>query len=206
MMEHLSYVESAAVGIGDDILEFHADGFLFNGLHESYNTLPLTFGSQGQYKVIHVENEKKKKKEYRVMLGLENYISVWATGKIMSISATGTASNFGSSVGMLGQHGTGNMIGRNGEVFDDYIEYGFEWQVRPEDPQLFVFAREPQLPYEKCRMPGSEMSVNRRKLRANGDRKLLEAATAACDGSIDFDLCVDDVVVSGELGLAVDFF
>lgn len=99
------------------------------------------------------------------------------------------------------------MVGRDGtSILTSYDEYGFEWQVRPgDDPQLFYDLREPQLPYEKCRMPSKTVATSRRRgLRAT-NRKLYDQATKACAGLTDFDLCVNDVLASGEIEMAEMF-
>ena len=100
----------------------------------------------------------------------------------------------------MGEFTTGEMIGRYGEPMDDFVEYGYEWQVNPEDPKLFLDVREPQLPYEKCRMP-TKARPNRRLLRSSA---ILEQAKVACAhlSSKAFDLCVDDVVTIGDVGIA----
>ena len=69
------------------------------------------------------------------------------------------------------------MVARDGEIMDNFDAYGFEWQVSPEDPQLFLEARSPQLPFEKCRMP-TAARPSRRHLRQNAD--LFDSASTAC--------------------------
>jgi hypothetical protein len=71
-------------------------------------------------------------------------------------------------------------------------------------PRLFADAdRAPQLPYELCRMP-TAARPNSRHLRAN--TALLQKAQSACSDAVtsagDLELCIDDVMVTGELGLA----
>lgn len=54
------------------------------------------------------------------------------------------------STGLLGKYGSVDMIGRDGHiVFDDFVSFGFEWQVHADDPRLFRTSREPQLPFEQ---------------------------------------------------------
>ena len=56
------------------------------------------------------------------------------------------------------------ILSRSGEVMTDFDAFGFEWQVNCGDRRIFQEAREPQLPYEKCRMPTVGRLI-RRKLR-----------------------------------------
>lgn len=84
----------------------------------------------------------------------------------------------------------------------DFDQYGFEWQVNPVDAKLFVDNCAPQLPFEQCRMPSATRPV-RRKLRG-ADAVLFDEAAEACShlkGS-NFDLCIEDVMATGDVGLA----
>jgi hypothetical protein len=66
---------------------------------------------------------------------------------------------------------------------------------------LFQSAREPQLPSEKCRMPGPAKPS--RRLRALQNRDLVEKAMAACVRAGDeFDACMDDVILTGDFSFA----
>ena len=105
------------------------------------------------------------------------------------------------ATGLMGDFSSGDMYSRDGEEILDFEHFGFEWQVNPTDPKLFRDARSPQLPYEQCRMPTAPRPA-RRRLRENSE--LFQQAREACasqEGS-DFDLCVDDVMITGDLGIA----
>lgn len=105
----------------------------------------------------------------------------------------------------MGDHSDGSMVSRSGKLFEGSFEaYGFEWQVNPSmgDKKLFMEDRSPQLPYERCRMPTASRP-QRRHLRANNG--LFEKAKTACQAAAspqDVDLCIDDIMATGELGLA----
>ena len=60
------------------------------------------------------------------------------------------------------------------------------------------------LPLLSEQLPSPEAVASRRRLRSQ-DRKLLETANAACAGVVDYDLCVEDVVATGEVELADNF-
>ena len=108
--------------------------------------------------------------------------------------------DFAGSVGLLGRYPDGTMISRDGQEMSNFEQYGFEWQVAPTDPMLFVKNRSPQLPFEQCRMPTASRPAIR-KLRA-GERKLQEHALLACAAADSVELCVSDVMATGDLGLA----
>uniref|UniRef100_A0A7S3P6D4 Uncharacterized protein n=1 Tax=Amphora coffeiformis TaxID=265554 RepID=A0A7S3P6D4_9STRA len=125
----------------------------------------------------------------------------------MKVQMNARPEDVGTSVGILGNYETGAMLGRQGQVFKDFQDMGFEWQMNPlEDSQLFKDAREPQLPYERCRMPSQTAVARRRLLRAK-DSPLYEEATKACAkaSSAEFQLCVEGVVATRELALAEEF-
>lgn len=102
----------------------------------------------------------------------------------------------------MGDYATGQMISRDGVVMDDFISYAFEWQVNPEDPSIFRDLRPPQLPWEACRLPTAARPS--RLLRSTANNNLWQAAEAACahlTGKA-IDLCIEDVVTIGDVGLA----
>lgn len=84
--------------------------------------------------------------------------------------------------------------------------FGFEWQVIPQEDfahgeaSLFLQARSPQLPFEMCSMPTAPRPA-RRVLRGQ-DKQLAAAAEMACAAASSVQLCVDDVVLTGDVGLA----
>ena len=126
--------------------------------------------------------------------------------QFLTISVNGNAVDFGNAVGLMGEFHTGDMYSRHGQHMTSFEDFGFEWQVNHQtgdDPRLFRVSREPQLPYEKCRLPSLPRPSRRKLLR--GDRALHEAARRACEahaGSTDFELCVEDVMITGDVGIA----
>eukprot|EP00977_Amphora_coffeiformis_P021208 scaffold9027_cov174-Amphora_coffeaeformis.AAC.8 len=205
---HYSYIESAAIIIGQSIVQFDVEHFTVAGMQHSYDDLPFSLSDGGHtfkiYKHIFVLSSGKEKKGVRFDLTDDSHIEIIFTRRFLNVNLQGGKDEFGSSKGMLGDFTTGEMVGRRGQKIDSFVDYGFEWQVTPEDPQLFAELRAPQLPNEKCRMPSVEKATSR-QLRAR-ESLLKEEADQACAGSKDFDLCVEDVLVTGELDLADVFF
>jgi hypothetical protein len=201
---YFSYMEAAALRLGPDVLEIRRNNLQLNGVKYHKEDFPLTFG-EGDYQYTYsLAQEKGKRTVYKLTLGSdESWMEFKFFYHFMTVAILGKSDEFADSVGLLGSHEDGSMVGREGASFSDFEAYAFEWQVNPhQDPQLFHAAREPQLPFERCRMP-TEARPSRRKLRSN--RSLFQEAQAACakvgQGN-DMDLCIDDIMATGEVGLA----
>jgi len=206
IQDYFSYIESAALRVGENVLEFHKAHFYLDGAKYTAEDLPLTFGGDFKYTVseapIEAGKNPKFHKYFKVDLHEDSSILFKFYKNFLTIAVSGHENDFSDSVGLLGDYSTGDMLSREGVVMTDFDQYGFEWQVNPEDAKLFMDARAPQLPYEQCRMPTAARPA-RRKLRG-ADAALFEAAKSACahvSGS-DYDLCADDVMATGDVGLA----
>ena len=172
--------------------------FHINGEKKQYDELPMTIGDYTIYQTINTPT----KKVYVVDLdGLEFKFNFYKW--MLSITTDGHESLEGA-VGVLGQYPNGKKISRDGLELATLEELAFDWQVQPGvDLPIFHFERSPQLPYEVCRMP-TAARPNRRMLRAN--RVLFEQASNACeskkDNENDYDLCIGDVIATGDVGMA----
>lgn len=211
MHENLfSYFEAAAMRIGDHTLELHKYEIILDGVSHAPVDLPLTFGSDDyKYTLDNVDLEAGKSpqnyQQYKLDLHEDSSIRFNWYREMLTVQVKGHENDFGDATGLLGDYHTGDMIGRNGQLMNDFTAFGFEWQVNPatDDKMLFREAREPQLPYEKCRMPSKAMEQQSRRL-LRGDKVLLEAANAACASKHgnDFTLCVNDVMITGDIEMA----
>jgi len=196
---YFSYMETASLRLGDQTLEMYNDHFFLNGEKHFPSELPFAFGDN--YQIVDATTKNKNHQDYRV-----NFISSSITFRFykryLTVSIDASGSDFDDAVGLLGNYYTGEMRARTGRTVFDFEENAFEWQVNPSDRKLFLTDREPQLPYEKCRMP-TQGRVTSRRLRAN-NQKLTDEAQQACahvEGT-GYDLCVDDVMITGDIGLA----
>lgn len=205
IQDYFSYIESAAVRVGSNVLEIRKESVVLDGV--VFTELPLVFGDEKhRYSLHRAEVEEGKNpvnyNYYELDLDGDSSILFKFYKKFLTISIDGHEAEFGDSVGLLGDYENGNMVGRNGQLVPTAEEFGFEWQVRPEEPKLFEDDRSPQLPYERCRMP-TAARPQRRKLRG-ALATLHEEALAACASQVDsdFTLCVEDVMATGDLGLA----
>ena len=205
---YFSYIESAALRLGEDTLEVRNGNFVWNGNEFHDDTLPITMGKSGRYhfslyKTVQENENKIIRRNYRLTLDDNSAIEFRFYKEFMTFQILGHP-DFAGSAGILGAYPFGEMIGRHGNLIKDFAEYGFEWQVNPDDPILFSQQREPQLPYEACRLP-TLPRPSRRALR--GNTELLAGAEKACSqkAGSDFDLCVSDVLMTGDLGLAEEW-
>jgi hypothetical protein len=200
MHSYYSYIESAAFRVGDYTVEIERDQFFINGVQHTKTDLPLTFGGDFKYTIAQTVDTETVE-TFKVDLHEDSSIEFKFYLHYLNINVDGVNKDFMDSVGLLGEYGTGDMYSRDGALMTNFEEYSFEWQVNPEDNQLFRTARAPQLPYEQCRMPTHDRPA-RRHLRA--DRRLFEQAQVACAAQQgnDFDLCVDDVMMTGDVGIA----
>ena len=200
-----SYIESGAIRVGDDVVEIERDQLFLNGEKHTIKDLPLTFGEKFEYNISLIKDEEDRR-IFRIFLSQRSKIIFHYYKHFGFIKVTGDARDLADSVGLLGDFPLGNMYARDGSLMSNFEEFAFEWQVNPikDDPTLFRENRAPQLPNEKCRMPNESRPARARALRAQ--KKDVEAATRACadagqEGK-NFDLCVDDIIFTGEVGLA----
>ena len=199
-----SYIESGAFRVGNYTVEKKRDQLYLNGKKHTLEDLPLSFGENYKYTIKKI-TEEGGRRTFKVYLHEDSCIIFNFVERFLFIKVFGNFKDFSDSVGLLGEYSTGAMLDRDGSLMSDFEEFGFAWQVNPrKDPMLFRNPRAPQLPDEKCRMPSSTSRTSRRMLRANN--KLLQDAKAACeaanqDGNY-FDLCVDDIVATGDFVLA----
>jgi len=193
---YYSYIESAAFKTGNNIVEVEYDQLYFNQEPVSYANLPMTFDGitvtfeeQGPRKLITADLNGEVSLTFKFYKHYLNIVTSGSTDALMG------------SKGLLGSFPDGKMLDRAGNELLDFTFMGFEWQVHPEDSQLFHKARSPQLPYEKCRMP-TAIRPARRRLRSNTE--LLNEAESACAHvtNSNYQLCVDDVMLTGDVGLA----
>lgn len=195
-----SYVESAAVQIGLDLLEVGSFGTYFlNGVEGT--RLPKTMA--GKYPVTHKQVNKKTHR-FIIGLGANEEIVVETFKDLVSVNLNKMHDErFHGSLGMLGDYESGKTMDRNGSVeITDSDLLAAEWQVRPnEDGMMFQAARAPQYP-EPC----EAASARKPSLRL-GHVVTQEDAKKSCGHLAGFQMkaCVHDVMAIGDLDLAATF-
>ena len=190
-----SFIEGAAIKIGDDVLEVGAYGsYMLNGVSKA--EMP---GQLDQYKV---EYQQINDKVFRfdIDLGAGKRIVIKSVKDLVSVSIENASlDDFGESQGLLGLFHNGKRIARNGTYVADVNEFGMEWQVLDTEERLFQVNRAPQYPMQ-CTIPTAATTEGRRRL---GESIAREAAEKACEHWEDMkEQCVFDIMAAGDLDLA----
>jgi len=192
-----SYISSAAIRIGDDILEVGSFGnYMLNGVSNA--DMPVFLADKFP---VHHTHTKDTVHSFDIELGQGESITVTVFKDIVNIKIAG--SRFEGSVGLMGSYGTGVMMARNGTaVIEDPVMFGQEWQTRPDEdgPPLFQVKRTPQYP-EKCNMPSAKNTAATRRL---GEGISRVEAEMACGwwGPGNMERCVADVIALSDLDFA----
>merc|ERR1711957_251069 len=194
-----SFVDSAAVRIGDDILEVRGGkkgAFWINGIQGDINTDQLVITD---YQITY-QNISEKSDKFVVNLGDGEGIIFKTWNSFVSVNIDNPKhDNFVGSVGLMGSFPEGKKIGRGINIVEDDNMFGLEWQVLSSEHNLFHIIEGPQHP-QKCEIPSSvEM---RRRLAAS--LVTLEEAEKVCIGvnSEDKELCIFDVMATNDLSFA----
>ena len=185
-----SSVERAALRIGQDVVEISNQGdFVVNGEPgEAGSTHQI-----GGFKLYHILQQDKPS-VLQLRLGEHEWINFEARHDMLFLAIVG-GDAFQGSLGMMGDHETGRMLGRDGETeFVDADEFAQEWQVR--ETTLFQLAREPQFPAQ-C-LPAGE------RPKRLGESIVHAAAEAACVlwGAATKADCIFDVVATRNMNVA----
>jgi hypothetical protein len=196
-----SYIEGAAVKIGDDVLEVSSWGqYFLNGVESA--ELPATIGGRSlnhtqlnpneHHFVIPTNDLGGDIPEHILVSTFKDFVSVHIKN--------GFAGSFGESVGIMGNYYTGAMLDRNGKEIHDPNEFGQAWQVLDTDPRLFQTVLGPQYP-EKCILP-EVTSESRRRLGETIARTAAEEACSHHPAGQEQKNCVFDVMATGDIDLA----
>jgi cysteine-rich repeat protein len=199
MRREMSYISSAALRIGTDILEvasngvFYKNGVMGAAMPNDISGFPVTHSQPNENQHI-----------FAVDLGDGESIKIKTYKDFVSVMVDGAQSkDFGDSVGMMGALERGVMLARDGNtVITDHNTFGQEWQVLDTEPKLFDTSRLPQYPQACTMPPPAQTSLLRRRLSESKSAEL--AAEKACahwgEGKDD---CVFDVLTTGDLEMAV---
>jgi len=210
MRYEYTYIESAAVRIGDDTLEVSSWGdYALNGvggdllggkpnLRKGIDDVPTV----GGYPIYHTKLSKKMN-VFQIVLGGSENITISNMKDIVSLKFShGIHKHFVGVEGLMGTY-NGKLLARDGatDLHDDINAFGQEWQVRDSEPMLFQTARAPQYP-AKCLLP----NVEEKEARRLGEGISEEAAGIACahlkGDAHDFANCVYDVTATNDLDQA----
>ena len=204
-----SFISGAALRIGDETLEVAAQGEHFlNGIKGVVSKGSKLRGSAAPAATIAgfpITYSQHMKIEHRFEIDLgdkKGKIIIKSIDKFLAVSIQKASSDLSDSVGLMGEFSTGNKLGRDGRVIENENDFGLEWQVRDNEPKLFMETKGPQYP-TVCRLP-KPLSSQERKRRLVASPIKYEDALKACEHwpEADRDTCVYDVLATGELSLA----
>ena len=200
-----SYIEAAAIKIGQDILEVGSFGsYSFNGVDDALKPNGMAAPLLSGYPVYHNQISENKH-HFDIVVALNKNITLSVFKDWVGVHIRGEdEKSFGEVSGLLGSF-YGELKGRDGkDLSKDINALGQEWQVRDDEPMLFRTSREPQYP-AKCFLPDETAArvaaAERRRLGQSVEIGEAEQACAHFTGSA-FKFCVHDVMVSGDLEVA----
>jgi len=210
-----SYISRAVVLIGSEMFELSttrdrirfSTEYWVNGVsgkndnpsQEDTMVLPNTVsGFQ-----IHYRSVNSQQSEYTIRIDGEDSdetLSLHTWKHMIRVDVNnGSAKNFGSSLGLMGAFSNSQKLGRDGaSVMEDLNAFGQEWQVLPGEPKLFQVVEGPQAP-SKCEIP-SKTQLRRRLAESEVSVEAAQKACASVANKDDFDLCVFDVIATGDVG------
>lgn len=210
IQEWWSQIESAALRVGDVILQVDANKMYLNGQEVTDADLPLKteeFTISGPHdgaalaEAVH-GLEMNVLRTYGVHLNDESSVVFKILDNFINVNVVGHYTDFEHATGLMGDFKLGKPYNRKGERLYDLEEFAFEWQVDPRvDPSLFMEVKGPQLPHEHCRMP--TVAKTTRQLRNPADLQLHEDAQKACAGKDEYDACMSDIMATGNLNMAL---
>lgn len=199
-----SYIDTAALRIGEDILEVTSFGqYALNDVDHA----DLQEGTIGGYPIYHSQPNEKTH-SFDIVVGPTENITLSTFKDIVSVTFKGgTKKHYRESVGLVGSF-SGETLARDGTPME--IEssqeaanaYGQEWQVKEDAPMLFRAARAPQAP-QQCLLPSATgVDARRRRLGEGVARTKAErACTHVVDGKRK-EACISDVIAVDDVDIA----
>ena len=201
-----SYIEAAALQIGDSILEVKGgkDATYWINQEEGPQLENGAEFSLSGYKV-HFKRTNGHQHRYRIDFGNGNVVAIEVFKDFVRMNVrAGNADDFAGALGMMGHYPDGKLVGRDGKtVIKDTDAMGLEWQVVPGDgPMLFHDAGVGVHHPKKCVMPTDTKETKKRRL---GESMITqEDAEEACArvSEEEFDTCVFDVLATNDKEMA----
>jgi hypothetical protein len=197
-----SYVESAAVRIGQDSLEVTGgkteNKYWINADAGKELTHDTELDSKLSGYPIHFKKINDKSHEFTINLGSDEKITISTWNGFVRVNVgAGEAGMFAHSLGLMGSYDlNGAKIARDGKtaIIDNDV-FGQEWQVSPEEVSLFHNLEGPQAPMQ-CEIP-SAVEMRRRLAESFITRQDAEIACSRVDAQ-DFEVCVFDVMATND--------
>lgn len=198
-----SFISSAVIRIGEDTLEVSSWGeYSINGVSQWRDDGDGGSMNLAGFPLVYQQiNEKQSK--FELVLGNDEKIEISSFKDLVSVTIKhGTTERFGDSVGLMGSF-DGKLLARDGVTeMEDMNAFGQEWQVRQDEPMLFVSERVPQHPTQ-CVLPSpEEASSTGRRLGETMAQGKAEEACAHVSEPQRKEACVFDVMAVGDIDIA----
>merc|ERR1712019_57187 len=211
-----SSVSAMAIRIGDETFEIMA-GFTDDRiwLHklelqdDKYTLLKNKDLSISGY-TIGFENTSSQQRTYVINLGEDGERITVASWKGMlrvdvdvGDDKSSLNKNYAGSVGLMGTFPEGKKFARDNrtDLSGDLNAFGQEWQVLPGDGNLLHFDESALQAPSKCSIP-AKVDLRRRLGESKISVEIAEEACAGVANEDDFNLCVFDVMATGDKDLA----
>lgn len=196
-----SFISSAAIKLGEDTLQINSWGeYSLNGVVEA--EIPTHMADR--YTVSRTLRNKKQS-SFVVDLGEDMSIRINVFRDLVAVQfefgSQQSDKYFQDSVGLMGEWKSGTRWARDGvAVVENNEEFGQEWQVRGDEPKLFLSDRDPIYPAQ-CQFPTASDTIRRL-----GEQQVsFEEAKMACShlqSGAGREACIHDVIAVGDLSLA----
>jgi len=206
-----SFIQSAALQIGQDILEVDSfGGYALNGVDGALGPNGHSVPTVGGYPVYRRQPDLKTT-VFNVVIGDNMNVTMRTFKDFVAVEVSGAdEATFHAVTGLMGSF-DGKMLARNGTDLENNINaLGQDWQVQPDEEMMFRSVRSPQAP-ELCLLPqdiGPDKEARRLRRRLTEERiprDQVEKGCAHLTGNI-YVNCVNDVVASGDLDIAQIYY
>lgn len=214
-----SYIEAAAIQIGDHVFEFKGGEpgedpqYWINGEPGSNDpmkdpnlkALESALAKELKGFKFHYKNVNENMHQFRIDLDRKGdavKFTSWKDWVEVNVRATNKKEYFMGSAGLMGTYPDGSMMARDGDtLITDTDVFGQEWQVLETEPKLFHNVEGAQHP-EKCTMPDMDERAATKQRRLGESSLKKEDAEAACVEASDPASCVYDVLALNDVGVA----
>jgi len=211
LVRYWSYIKTAAVRIGDDILEVEGGSdnesdmanywinFDYQAKSNTIGGFPLGIYDDGARpfpkRRFEIDFNSKFPGQKIVIAIYKEFV------KVDFVHASEEA--VGNTIGILGDFRTGLTYARDhSTVIHDFNELGLEWQVRPaDDMMLFHDISYPQFP-KPCLLPEDPRGERRRRMDESGiAEEEAEKACATLKDPLSIKDCVYDILATQDLDM-----
>lgn len=160
IVQDWSRIASAAIQIGEDILEVVVDGsHYWNGIHAPIEDAPTALANNFPLQAVAKCRGKKLVEtgcraynyRYEINLGQGTVVTISAFKGFVNVQVSSPAPDH-NFAGLMGTSGRSGMVDREGGQLTDPLTMGSSWQVRDTDPMIFHTIEGPQYP-EPCNLP-----------------------------------------------------